>query len=73
MVLYRDELDKTPVAVIDLRAVTRLSPIDQERETYLPNAFVLNTQKDGAFQICADNKKDLSTVMTALQTVVQAK
>ncbi|KAI7883628.1 hypothetical protein K492DRAFT_175264 [Lichtheimia hyalospora FSU 10163] len=73
LVLYRDELAQTPVTVIDLKSVTRLSGIDQERETFLPNAFVLDTQKDGSYQLCADNNKDRQTIFTALQTVTQTK
>ena len=64
---------QTPVTVIDLKSVTRLSGIDQERETFLPNAFVLDTQKDGSYQLCADNNKDRQTIFTALQTVTQTK
>ncbi|CDS03625.1 hypothetical protein LRAMOSA01027 [Lichtheimia ramosa] len=73
LVLYRDELAQTPVTVIDLKSVTRLSGIDQERETFLPNAFVLDTQKDGSYQLCADNNKGRQTIFTALQTVTQTK
>ncbi|KAI8146671.1 hypothetical protein BJV82DRAFT_599415 [Fennellomyces sp. T-0311] len=72
LIFYRDELNPTPVSVIDLRTVTRLSPIDHERETFVPNAFVMETQKEGSYQLFADSKRDCTTILTALQTVISA-
>ncbi|KAI9277287.1 hypothetical protein BDA99DRAFT_130688 [Phascolomyces articulosus] len=72
LAFYRDELNPSPVHVIDLRTVTRLSPIDQERETFVPNAFVLETQKEGSYQVFADNKNECTTILTALQTVISS-
>ena len=61
-----------PIHIIDLRTVTRLSPIDQERETFVPNAFVLETQKEGSYQVFADSKSECMTILTALQTVISS-
>ncbi|ORY97714.1 hypothetical protein BCR43DRAFT_490239 [Syncephalastrum racemosum] len=72
MIFYRDELDVNPIFVIDLKSVTRLSALDPERETFLPNAFALDTQKDGSYQFFADDKQSCNTILTALQTVMQA-
>ncbi|KAI8369648.1 uncharacterized protein BYT42DRAFT_585222 [Radiomyces spectabilis] len=72
LMLYRDEQDKTPIIVIDLNNVTSLSAIDEERDTFVPNAFVLDTHSEGSFQVFADDKKDADTIFTALQTVVKA-
>ncbi|KAF7723256.1 hypothetical protein EC973_002149 [Apophysomyces ossiformis] len=72
LLLFRDELDKSPITVIDLGQVTRLSAIDAEEETFVPNAFVLNTQQDESYQMFADDKKDADTIMTALKTVIRA-
>ncbi|KAI9311830.1 hypothetical protein BX666DRAFT_1992892 [Dichotomocladium elegans] len=72
LVLYRDEHDPNPIGIIDLKSVTRLSPIDEERETFLPNAFVIDTQKSGSYQLFADNRRECETIFTALLTVMQA-
>ncbi|KAG0171628.1 hypothetical protein DFQ28_005478 [Apophysomyces sp. BC1034] len=72
LLLYRDELDKAPITVIDLGQVTRLSAIDAEEETFVPNAFVLDTQQEESYQMFADDKKDADTIMTALKTVIRA-
>lgn len=65
--------DKSPISVIDLKTVTRLSPIDPEKETFLPNAFVIGTQQNGSYQVSADNKADCNTIMTALDTAIKSK
>ncbi|KAI8382291.1 hypothetical protein BD560DRAFT_386179 [Blakeslea trispora] len=70
MALYRDELDSNPVAVLDLSSVVRLSNVNVDIETFVPNAFVLETKQNGSYQLFADDKKSLSTILTALQTVV---
>ncbi|KAG2219246.1 hypothetical protein INT45_009854 [Circinella minor] len=72
LILYRDELNPKPIHVIDLRTVTRLSPIDQERETFVPNAFVLETQSEGSYQVFAGSKNECMTILTALQTVISS-
>lgn len=72
LLLYRDELDKAPITVIDLGQVTRLSAIDAEEDTFVPNAFVLDTRQDESYQMFADDKKDADTIMTALKTVIRA-
>lgn len=64
--------DTNPIFVIDLKSVTRLSSLDPEQETFLPNAFALDTQKDGSYQLFADDKQSCNTILTALQTVMQA-
>ncbi|OBZ90320.1 Drebrin [Choanephora cucurbitarum] len=70
MALYRDELDSNPVAVLDLSSVVRLSNVNVDIETFVPNAFVLETKQNGSYQLFADDKKSLSTILTALQTVI---
>ncbi|KAI8328683.1 hypothetical protein EDC96DRAFT_530180 [Choanephora cucurbitarum] len=70
MALYRDELDSNPVTVLDLSSVVRLSNVNVDIETFVPNAFVLETKQNGSYQLFADDKKSLSTILTALQTVI---
>jgi hypothetical protein len=50
--------------------VTRLNSVDVDVETFVPNAFVLETRQDGAYQLFADDKKGRETILTALQTVI---
>ncbi|KAI9312262.1 hypothetical protein BX666DRAFT_868869 [Dichotomocladium elegans] len=73
LVLYRDELSPTPVGIIDLKVVVRLSQIDPDRETFLPNSFVLETKANGSFKISADNRTQCHTIFAALQTVAYAQ
>lgn len=70
MALYRDELSFTPVIVLDLNNVTRLNHINVDIETFVPNAFVLETKLNGSYQLFADDKKGMETILTALQTVI---
>lgn len=70
MAFYRDELQATPVSILDLNSVTRLNSANVDIETFVPNAFVLETQQNGSYQLFADDKKGLQTILTALQTVI---
>ncbi|PHZ11273.1 uncharacterized protein RHIMIDRAFT_238711 [Rhizopus microsporus ATCC 52813] len=70
LAFYRDELSTTPIQVLDLSSVTRLNSVDVDVETFVPNAFVLETRQDGAYQLFADDKKGRETILTALQTVI---
>lgn len=70
MALYRDELSATPIIVLDLNNVKRLNHINVDIETFVPNAFVLETQLNGSYQLFADDKKGMETILTALQTVI---
>lgn len=70
MAFYRDELQSTPIVVLDLNNVTRLNSVNVDIETFVPNAFVLETKQDGSFQLFADDKKGVQTILTALQTVI---
>ncbi|KAI9244511.1 hypothetical protein BY458DRAFT_529633 [Sporodiniella umbellata] len=70
MALYRDELSRTPIQVLDLTGVTRLSNVDTDQDTFVPNSFVLETKLNGAYQLFADNKKGLETILAALQTAI---
>lgn len=70
MAFYRDELHSTPISILDLNTVTRLNSANVDIETFVPNAFVLETQQNGSYQLFADDKKGLQTILTALQTVI---
>ncbi|KAI8097829.1 uncharacterized protein B0P05DRAFT_522244 [Gilbertella persicaria] len=70
MALYRDELNPNPVTVLDLSSVVRLNNVNVDIETFVPNAFVLETKQNGSYQLFADDKKELETILTALQTVI---
>jgi hypothetical protein len=70
MAFYRDELQSTPITVLDLNNVARLNSVNVDIETFVPNAFVLETQQNGSYQLFADDKKGLQTILTALQTVI---
>ena len=70
MAFYRDELTTQPVTVLDLSQVNRLNNVNVDIETFVPNAFVLETQQHGAYQLFADDKKEMETILTALQTVI---
>lgn len=70
MAFYRDELQSTPAFVLDLNSVNRLNSVDVDIETFVPNAFVLETTQNGSYQLFADDKKGLQTILTALQTVI---
>ena len=70
MTFYSDEMDPNPVLVLDLNNVKRLSNVNIDVETFVPNAFVLETQLNGAYQLFADNRKERDTILTALQTVI---
>ncbi|KAI9356663.1 hypothetical protein BD770DRAFT_323032 [Pilaira anomala] len=70
MAFYRDELQSTPAFVLDLNHVNRLNSVDVDIETFVPNAFVLETTQNGSYQLFADDKKGLQTILTALQTVI---
>lgn len=70
MAFYNDELQPNPVFVLDLSNVKRLSNVNVDNETFVPNAFVLETQLNGTYQLFADDKKGLQTILTALQTVI---
>ncbi|KAL9537701.1 hypothetical protein MBANPS3_011545 [Mucor bainieri] len=70
MTFYSDEMDPTPITVLDLNNVKRLSNVNIDVETFVPNAFVLETQQNGAYQLFADNRKERDTILTALQTVI---
>ncbi|CEP10466.1 hypothetical protein [Parasitella parasitica] len=70
LAFYSDELNPNPVAVLDLNNVQRLSNVNIDAETFVPNAFVLETQQNGAYQLFADNRKERDTILTALQTVI---
>ncbi|KAI8884942.1 hypothetical protein K501DRAFT_284534 [Backusella circina FSU 941] len=70
LVFYRDELNTTPVTVLDLSSVIRLNNVNVDSETFVPNAFVLETKQNGAYQLFADDKKDRETIITALRTVI---
>lgn len=70
MCFYRDELQVKPISMLDLNRVTRLNSANVDIETFVPNAFVLETQGDGSYQLFADDKKDLQTILTTLQTII---
>ncbi|KAG0744187.1 hypothetical protein G6F57_006183 [Rhizopus arrhizus] len=70
MALYRDELSRSPIQVLDLSSVTRLNSVNVDIETFVPNAFVLETKLNGSYQLFADDKKGMETIITALQTVI---
>ncbi|KAI7903764.1 uncharacterized protein BX663DRAFT_536187 [Cokeromyces recurvatus] len=70
MTFYRDELSSKPIIILDLNNVKRLSKVNIDIETFVPNAFVLETQQNGLHQLYADDKKSLETILTALQTVI---
>ncbi|CAO3652562.1 unnamed protein product [Mucor fragilis] len=70
MTFYSDEMNPNPVIVLDLNNVKRLSNVNIDVETFVPNAFVLETQRNGAYQLFADNRKERDTILTALQTVI---
>jgi len=70
MAFYRDELNTTPITILDLNNVTRLNNVNVDIETFVPNAFVLETQQNGSYQLFADDRKGLETILTALQTVI---
>ncbi|KAI8971380.1 hypothetical protein BDB01DRAFT_485364 [Pilobolus umbonatus] len=70
LLFYRDEQSVTPVLTLDLNSVTRLNYVNIDIETFVPNAFVLQTQKNGSYQLFADDRKTLDTILTALQTVI---
>lgn len=70
MAFFRDELQTTPVIVLDLKSVIRLNSVNVDIETFVPNAFVLETEQNGSYQFFADDKKGLQTILTALQTVI---
>jgi hypothetical protein len=56
--------------VLDLSSVIRLNNVNVDSETFVPNAFVLETKQNGAYQLFADDKKDRETIITALRTVI---
>jgi hypothetical protein len=70
MSFYSDELHTTPLFVLDLNNVKRLSQANVDIETFVPHAFVLETHLNGPLQMFADDKKDLHTILTALNTVI---
>ncbi|KAF1796981.1 hypothetical protein V8B55DRAFT_1379085 [Mucor lusitanicus] len=70
MTFYSDEMNPNPITVLDLNNVKRLSNVNIDVETFVPNAFVLETQQNGAYQLFADNRKERDTILTALQTVI---
>jgi hypothetical protein len=70
MAFYSDELNPNPAFVLDLRNVLRLNNANVDIETFVPNAFVLETQQNGSYQLFADDKKTLETILIALQTVI---
>jgi hypothetical protein len=63
-------MNPNPITVLDLNNVKRLSNVNIDVETFVPNAFVLETQQNGAYQLFADNRKERDTILTALQTVI---
>ncbi|KAI8975996.1 hypothetical protein BDB01DRAFT_853499 [Pilobolus umbonatus] len=67
MLLYKDELSKIPVAVIDIKTVTRLAPADEDEDTYVPNSFFIDTHDD-TFHMFADDKKTAKQIYTTLQS-----
>ncbi|EPB88922.1 hypothetical protein HMPREF1544_04312 [Mucor circinelloides 1006PhL] len=70
MTFYSDEMNPNPITVLDLNNVKRLSNVNIDVETFVPNAFVLETQQNGTYQLFADNRKERDTILTALQTVI---
>lgn len=69
MAFYNDELQANPVLVLDLNKIERLGATNVDTETFVPNAFVLETQLNGSYQLFADNKSDLQTILTTLETI----
>ncbi|KAI8977422.1 hypothetical protein BDF20DRAFT_566505 [Mycotypha africana] len=67
---YRDEMSLRPIIQVDLRNLTRFSNVNVDIEPFIPNAFVLETPQNGAYQLFADNKRDMEIIVTALQTVI---
>ncbi|KAI7867809.1 hypothetical protein BDF14DRAFT_1881427 [Spinellus fusiger] len=66
LVLYRDELAKTPAIIIDLKEAMNLRVLEKDEYICLLNAFAFDTPH-GSYQIFTDSQKDRSNIMAAIQ------
>lgn len=48
--------------------MTRLAPVDEDEDTYVPNSFVINTQTGDTYQMFADEKKIAKKMYSTLQS-----
>lgn len=60
-----------PLLVLDLNNVNLLRLTDMEIEACVRNSFILETELNGGFQMFADDKRELHTILNALQSAIQ--
>lgn len=66
--IYKDETASAPISSINLSQVTRLAPVDEDEDTYVPHSFVINLQTGDTYQMFADEKKIAKKMYSTLQS-----
>ncbi|KAI7902435.1 uncharacterized protein BX663DRAFT_435409 [Cokeromyces recurvatus] len=66
LVFFKDEMQKEAMTIIPYSNIKRVGRIDEDEETYVPNAYVIHNKQGDSYQILADDKKTGKQIYTTL-------